>query len=113
MKKFLCYLALCGSLLSVTFSLSAKDPLTKDETDPVMLDLDPYMIDALRSNKMKGHWGVEGSIVQLMQDEKFQNLVKKHELKLFNGPMLGCISATSAQSMDSQCWSGHISSCHW
>ena len=76
---------------------NAKEPVTKGETDPVMLDLDPYMIEALRSNKFKGRWGIEGSIVQLMKEPEFQKLIKKHDLRIFNGPMLGSISATSAK----------------
>ena len=80
-----------------SLSLLAKDPVTEGEKDPVMLDLDPYMIEALRSDKFKGRFGKEGSIVQLMKEEKFQALIKKHDLKLFNGPMLGSISPTSAK----------------
>jgi hypothetical protein len=32
----------------------AKPPITDGETDPVMLDLDPYMIKALRNTPGKG-----------------------------------------------------------
>ncbi|MCM8537372.1 MAG: alkaline phosphatase family protein [Lentisphaeraceae bacterium] len=89
------------SVLSVLFfimaSVAAKEPVTKGETDPVMLDLDPYMIDALRGNKLKGRFGKEGGIVQLMKEPKFQALVKKHDLQLFNGPMLGAIASNSAK----------------
>ena len=79
------------------FNLKAKDPVTKGETDPVMLDLDPYMIEALRSKKFNGRFGKEGSIIQLMQEPAFQELVEKHDLQLFNGPMLGSITSTSAK----------------
>jgi len=81
----------------LNLSLFAKDPITDGETDPVMLDLDPYMIEALRSNKFEGRFGKKGSIIQLMKEHKFQELIKKHDLKLFNGPMLGSIAATSAK----------------
>ena len=97
----------CGFLMKITitillysfFFLStyAKDPVTKGETDPVMLDLDPYMIEALRSNKLQGRWGKSGSIVDLMKEPDFQKLIKKHDLKIFNGPMLGSITSSSAK----------------
>lgn len=80
-----------------TFGIWAKTPVTEGETDPVMLDLDPYMIEALRSDKYKGRFGKEGSIVQLMKEPEFVKLIKKHDLKLFNGPMLGAISSNSAK----------------
>ncbi|NQZ60423.1 MAG: fibronectin type III domain-containing protein, partial [Lentisphaeraceae bacterium] len=89
------------TLVLLTFiqfaSLQAKEPVTKGETDPVMLELDPYMIQALRSNKLNGRWGKKGSIVQLMQEAEFQQMVKKHQLELFNGPMLGHITSTSVK----------------
>jgi alkaline phosphatase D len=83
-------------LMNVCF-LHAKPPVTEAETDPVMLDLDPYMIEALRSNNLNGRWGTKGSMVQLMKEEAFQKLIKKHDLRIFNGPMLGDIKATSVK----------------
>ena len=78
----------------------AKPPITDGETDPVMLDLDPYMIKALRNTPGKGlagRWGPNGSIVQLVEESAFQALVKKHKLQLFNGPMIGCVSSDSVK----------------
>lgn len=81
----------------LNLSLPAKDPVTEGETDPVMLDLDPYMIEALRSNKFKGRFGKEGSLVQLMKEANFQELIKKHDLRIFNGPMLGSVGSSSVK----------------
>lgn len=78
-------------------SLIAKEPVMEGETDPVMLDLDPYMIEALRSKKFEGRFGKEGSLAHLMKELAFQKLIEKHDLKIFNGPMLGDITAGSAK----------------
>jgi len=81
----------------------AKPPLTEGETDPAMLDLDPYLITALRGDAKDmrrippGRFGPEGSLVDLLKETEFQALVKKHDLKLFNGPMLGAVTPTSAR----------------
>ena len=78
----------------------AKPPLTEGEQDPVMKDLDPYMIDALYGADSKGHtgrFGAEGGMAELLSDPKFIELIKKHRLKLFNGPMLGDVRPTSVK----------------
>ncbi len=87
----------CVSLL--VHNTWAKPPITDGEKDPVMLDLDPYMIEALRDapRALEGRWGATGSIVQLVEEPAFQALVKKHELQLFNGPMIGCVSSESVR----------------
>ncbi|MGJ8639607.1 MAG: alkaline phosphatase D family protein [Opitutaceae bacterium] len=83
--------------------LISKPPVTKGESDPVMLDLDPYMITALRGDAKArktippGRFGSEGGIVELMEEPAFQALVEQHDLKLFNGPMLGVVSSSSAK----------------
>ena len=96
----------CGLLfLASLFAVSAvaKPPITEGETDPVMLDLDPYLITALRGDAehMKrippGRFGSEGSLVDLIEEPEFQKLIKKHDLKLFNGPMIGAVTPTSAR----------------
>jgi len=96
----------CGLLFLATLlalPAVAKPPITEGETDPVMLDLDPYLITALRGDAehMKrippGRFGSEGSLVDLIEEPEFQELVKKHDLKLFNGPMIGAVTPTSAR----------------
>jgi len=81
----------------LSFILFAKDPVTEGETDPIMLDLDPYMIEALRGSNKKGRFGTEGSINHLMQEQEFQKLINKHDLHLFNGPIVGAVGDSSAK----------------
>ncbi len=79
---------------------SAKEPITAGETDPVMLELDPFMIDALYGQDAKGltgRLGAEGGMADLLAEPEFAKLVEKHGLKLFNGPMLGDVRPTSAK----------------
>jgi alkaline phosphatase D len=96
-------LKLCGFVVSLCLfsaSVGAKPPLTENESDPVMLDLDPYMIKALRgsADKIKpGRFGDEGGLVELIKESPFQKLIEKHDLDLFNGPMLGSVTPTSAR----------------
>lgn len=91
-------------LSALAINVWAKPPLTEGETDPVMLDLDPYMIEALRGSTEftnekipPGRFGSEGSIVDLLEEPAFVELIGKHDLKLFNGPMLGAVTPHSAR----------------
>ncbi|QDV44465.1 Alkaline phosphatase D precursor [Stieleria neptunia] len=87
-------------LLAAGTSAGAKEPLTGGEQDPVMLDLDPYLIDALYGSDPKGQtgrFGAEGAMADLLTEPEFVKLVEKHDLKLFNGPMLGDLKPTSAK----------------
>lgn len=88
------------ALLVLGGLLSGKEPITEGETDPVMKDLDPYMIDALYGADAKGQtgrFGAEGGMADLLSESAFVDLVKKHNIKLFNGPMLGDLQPTSAR----------------
>ncbi len=81
------------------FSL-AKEPITEGEEDPVMKDLDPYLIEALYGTDEKGltgRLGAEGGMADLLAEPAFVDLVEKHDLKLFNGPMVGDLLPTSAK----------------
>tara|TARA_R110002049_G_scaffold305056_3_gene501174 strand:+ start:135097 stop:136572 length:1476 start_codon:yes stop_codon:yes gene_type:complete len=87
--------------LLCTFSCcGAKEPITEGEQDPVMLDLDPFLIELLYGSDAKGQTGrlgAEGGMADLLNEPKFIELVEKHQLKLFSGPMLGDIKPTSAK----------------
>ncbi len=81
-------------------TFAPKVPITQGETDPVMLDIDPYMIDALYGqdpNGQSGRFGAEGGMTDLLAEPEFVKIIEKHDLKLFNGPMLGDIQPTSAK----------------
>ncbi len=84
-KQTILFLLIC-TMLSGT--LQAKPPYTKGETNPIMSDFSPYLID-----KLKGDTGKR--MADLTQKNKFQKLVQKHNLKLMGGPMLGRMSGTS------------------
>lgn len=78
----------------------AKEPITEGEKSPVMKDLDPYLISALYGGDAKGHtgrYGAEGGMADLLKEPAFVALVEKHNLKLFNGPMLGDVRPDSAK----------------
>ncbi len=83
--------------VSVAYS---KEPITDGEKDPVMLDLDPYLIEAFYGGDKKGltgRLGKEGKMSDLLKEPEFVDLVMKHDLKLFNGPMLGDVRPNSAK----------------
>jgi alkaline phosphatase D len=69
----------------------SKAPITANETDPVMLDLDPYLFKAFGGGEdlKLAPLGTEAGLAQILQDQEFQQLVKKHDLQLFNGPLVG------------------------
>jgi alkaline phosphatase D len=92
-----------GILLGIAVYLAAptvaKECITTGETDPVLVELDPYLIKELRggSNGKGGKHGADAGMPELIKDAKFMALVKKHKLRLFSGPMVGAISDTSAR----------------
>ncbi|EMI52243.1 Phosphodiesterase/alkaline phosphatase D-like protein [Rhodopirellula sallentina SM41] len=81
-------------------NVSAKPPITEGETSEVMKDLDPYMIDALYGSDPQGQTGrhgAEGGMSELLSEPGFVQLIEKHDLKLFNGPMVGDLKPTSVK----------------
>lgn len=81
-------------------TLIAKEPITEGERDPVMLELDPYLIRALYGTDAKGltgRLGAEGGMLELLSERAFRQLIEKHDLKLFSGPMLGDVRTNSAK----------------
>jgi hypothetical protein len=92
--------AMAAFILATVSIGFAKEPLTEGETDPVMKDFDPYMIKALYGTDAKGltgRFGAEGGMADLLTEPAFVELIKKHDVKLFNGPMLGDLKPTSAK----------------
>jgi len=78
----------------------AKEPITEGEPSVVMKDLDPYLIKALYGTDekgMTGRYGAEGGLADLLTEPAFVDLVDKHHLKLFSGPMLGHVQPTAAK----------------
>ncbi|WP_017443646.1 metallophosphoesterase family protein [Gayadomonas joobiniege] len=99
MNKIICLV----SMFLVICTSQAKAPVTEHETDPVMLDLDPIMIKALRDTPHEfkvtssGRYGPDGSLDNLLTQVDFNTLIAKHDLSLFNGPMLGAVTQDSAK----------------
>lgn len=100
MLKYLAYLLPAAAIVSFGYVSIAKEPITKGETSPLMKELDPYLIKAFYGTDTKGltgRLGAEGGMADLLKEPEFIELVNKHDLKLFNGPMLGDIKPTSAK----------------
>ncbi len=92
-------ITIAALLLGMGSLALAKEPITEGETDPVMKDLDPYLIEALYGKDVEGQtgrFGAEGGMADLLTEPAFVELIEKHDLTLFNGPMLGDIQPTSA-----------------
>jgi len=76
---------------------SAKPPVTAGEADPVMKDLSPLLIETLNGPKdVGGTIGPEASLADLLALKPFRAIVAEHKLKLFGGPMVGCLSDSGA-----------------
>lgn len=73
-------------------SLQAKPPIMTPADTPVLGELDPFIISEIYNSK-----NVEASLADLQDSDAFKALIKKHKLKLFGGPMLGCVTPTSAK----------------
>lgn len=98
-NRFTIAVTMTAGLLVGTHAFG-KEPLTEGETSSLMRELDPYLIDALYGSDPKGltgRLGAEGGMVDLLKESKFRQLIEQHDLKLFNGPMLGDIKPTSAK----------------
>ncbi len=99
-KCFLSGPALLIAFFAIATAAEAKEPIIEGETSSVMKDLDPYLIKALYGtdkNGQTGRFGAEGGMADLLTEPAFVGLVKKHDLKLFNGPMLGDVKPSSAK----------------
>ncbi len=85
------------SLLFVVADATAKPAVVKDENDPLMKELTPYLIEMFSGPKDRGGpIGADAALSDVLDRPEFQALVKKHKLKLFGGPMVGCLTDTSA-----------------
>ncbi|MHC4253651.1 MAG: alkaline phosphatase D family protein, partial [Planctomycetota bacterium] len=99
LRSFLCVTCVCAIAFAVASGPQAKAPVTKGETDPVLVDLTPYLLKKLAggANARGGEFGPDASLADVADDPEFRRLVKKHDLRLFGGPMLGCVTDRSAR----------------
>ena len=73
-------------------SLTAKEPIPTPADDPIVGAIEPYLFRQILKNK-----NLEDSIANHWRDPALQELVKKNEIQLFGGPMLGDVTSTSAK----------------
>jgi alkaline phosphatase D len=75
-----------------TLVLHAKTPIRTPGDVPVLGEVDAYLLKTLyRADDPNA------GLASLLDDPEFQTLVRKHDLKLFGGPMLGCLTDRSAR----------------
>jgi alkaline phosphatase D len=87
-----CRLTLCVFVLFTSWT-HAKDIIPTPADTPVLGELEPVLIKLM----MKSGGGRENSLAKVYTDKKLTALVKKHDLRLFGGPMLGCVTDSSAR----------------
>ncbi len=92
MKKRIIICGVFVLLVSTSGRIFAKAPTPTPQETPVVGELDAYLLETLYKAKDK-----DTGLVDIVDDERFKKLVKKHNLALFGGPMLGCVSDTTAR----------------
>ncbi len=86
-----------AAMIAVIFSffltpvLQAKPPVVTPGEVPVLGELDPYLLETL----FKGN--PDAGLDSIVNEKRFKQLVKKHDLQLFGGPLLGCVTSKSAR----------------
>jgi alkaline phosphatase D len=78
--------------LLIATRVLAKPPIMTPPDTPVLGEVDSYIINTIYNSKEP-----EASLASVQDDEKFASLIDKHDLRLFGGPMLGCVTPTSAK----------------
>ena len=69
----------------------AKEMILTPADDPIVGELEPVLIKLLDGSEP------DLAYRDIYQDRALQGLIAKHDLKLFSGPMLGCVTPTSAR----------------
>ncbi len=80
------------SVLLLSGASWAKPPLPTPPGDPLLGELDPYLLETL----YQVH-DPDTGLAGVIHDDRFRELVEKHGLTLFGGPMLGCVTDTAAR----------------
>ena len=83
---------LLAGLVSFLGSASGKPPLLTPPEVPLMGEMDPYLLKTLYAEKNK-----DTGLEEIVGEKRFQELVKKWNVKLFGGPILGCVTDESAK----------------
>jgi len=72
--------------------VSAKPPIVTPPDVPVLGELDAFIINKIYKGEDR-----EGSIAKICDSDDFKALVKKHNIRLFGGPVVGSVTDTSAK----------------
>lgn len=78
------------SILLLPLPLLAKPPIPTPADTPVLGEVEPWLFKNIMDGEDK-----DGSLAKVYKEPSFQALVKKHELRLFGGPMLSDVGEDS------------------
>ncbi|MBL7176896.1 MAG: alkaline phosphatase family protein [Desulfobacteraceae bacterium] len=78
--------------LVISGQLWGLSPILTPKDTPVLGEFDPYLLETLYKAKNN-----DTGLVSIVKEDRFKELIEKHKLTLFGGPMLGCITDTSAR----------------
>lgn len=81
----------CLVFLSIG-TLAAKDMIPTPAETPVLGEFEPILVRALLAGDDR-----EASLAKVAQDQAIRTQIEKHQLQLFSGPMLGCVTEKSAR----------------
>jgi len=91
LMRILLYSAAIALLVSPVDS-RGKPPISTPRDTPVVGDLDNYLLTTLYKVK-----DTDTGLVEITREQQFKELITKHDLRLLGGPMLGCVTDTSAR----------------
>jgi len=85
---------LLGIVFTALFcvNVDAKEPIITPPTTPVLGEVDPFLVEALYNVK-----DADAGLPSLQENARFLELINKHDLKLFGGPMVGSVTESSAR----------------
>lgn len=78
--------------LVVLIQAPAKEPVLTPKDTPVLGEFDPYLLETLYKTEDN-----DTGLVSIINEDRFKELIDKYQLMLFGGPMLGCVTDTSAR----------------
>ncbi|MDX1564533.1 MAG: alkaline phosphatase D family protein, partial [Phycisphaeraceae bacterium] len=79
-------------LTAVAAGLQAKPPIMTPVDTPVIGEMDAYLIKNIYKSK-----DPSASLASVQKDPAYQKLIRKHNLRLLGGPMVGSVTANSAK----------------
>ncbi|MDP6545455.1 MAG: alkaline phosphatase D family protein [Phycisphaerae bacterium] len=92
MTKRLTVILLAAGMLTAGAYVSAKPMIPTPADTPVLGELEPVLVKLLGKDA-----DPDASLATVCDDAKLKAQIAKHKIKLFGGPMLGCVTDTSAK----------------